>query len=84
MSLNLKTDKHEYPVFSFSMSLFLHALIIIAAALIFNSSLRETKVGAYVQIRTIESQPSVDEIKPESKKINEHKEIIEKTLINDN
>ncbi len=72
MNLKLKTDKQEYPVFGFSMSLFIHVLIIAAAALILNSSIEESKTGTpYVQIRTIESQPELKTIKPEDKKPNE-------------
>jgi hypothetical protein len=56
MDLKLKTGRHEYPVFGFSASLLLHAIIITAAALILNSTIDESQVGsAYVQIRTMES-----------------------------
>ncbi len=72
MNLKLKTDKQEYPVFGFSMSLFIHALIITAAAVILNSSIEESKTGSpYVQIRTIESQPELKTIEPEQKTVNE-------------
>jgi hypothetical protein len=78
MSSELKTNKNDYPFFGFSMSLFLHALIITAAAFIMNSSLNETKVGSYVQLSTIESKPALDEIKPENENNSEKKEIVEK------
>ena len=80
MNMNLKLDKAEYPVFSFSLSVFLHALIILIAAIILNSSVNETKIGSYVQIRTIETEPSMREsvpeknIKTEPKKAEEIKE----------
>lgn len=78
MSLKLKTDKSEYPVFGFSMSLFVHALIITIAALILNSSLRETQMGSYVQINTSESQPSLEESVLRKEVKNEQQKIIEK------
>jgi hypothetical protein len=72
MILNLKSDKQEYPVFGFSMSLFLHALIITIAALIMSVSIKETKVvSPYVQIRTMETSFDMQEIKPEKKLKNE-------------
>ena len=78
MNLNWKTDRHEYPVFGFSMSLILHAVIITAAALILNSVLDESVVmSSYVQLRTIESQAeqqsqkSVDEITDKTNKVDE-------------
>jgi hypothetical protein len=76
--MKLKTDKTEYPVFGFSLSLFLHALIITLAAIILNSSLKETTVGSYVQIQTIESQPASEELHPEQKIRSKSKEIVKK------
>lgn len=61
MNVKLKTDKQEYPVLGFSMSLVLHALIITAAALMMHSSLEESRAGSpYVQIRTIETAPATE------------------------
>ncbi len=75
----MKTGKQEYPVFGFSMSLLLHALIIAAAALIMNSTLNESKVGsAYVQIRTIESQSSPKLLEPEKPAETKKQEVAEK------
>ncbi len=74
MNLKLKTDKQEYPVLGFSMSLVLHALIITAAALIMHSSLEESRAGSpYVQIRTIETPPVT-----KSTSINEKTEVVKK------
>jgi hypothetical protein len=61
MNVKLKTDKQEYPVLGFSMSLVLHALIITAAAFIMHSSFEESRAGSpYVQIRTIETPPGTE------------------------
>ncbi len=77
MDLKLKTGKQEYPVLGFSMSLLLHAIIITAAALLLNSTIDESKIGsAYVQIRTIESQPQ--SLEPEQTKKAEKQEVTEK------
>ncbi len=68
----MKTGKQDYPVFGFSISLLLHAIIITAAALILNSTIDESQTGAaYVQIRTIESQPQ--QLESEPKKSEEQK-----------
>lgn len=69
MNIKLKTDKQEYPVLGFSMSLILHALIITAAALILHSSPEETRSGSpYVQISTIETPPAPEKTADEQKK----------------
>lgn len=76
MDLKLKTGKQEYPVFGFSMSLILHAVIITAAAFILNATIDESQVGsAYVQIRTIETQA----LEPSTPEKAEEKEATEKT-----
>ena len=64
----MKTGRHEYPVFGFSASLLLHAIIITVAALILNSTIDESQVGsAYVQIRTMESDSQALEPVPVKK-----------------
>ena len=69
MNLNLKINDTEYPVFGFSMSVLLHALIISAAVLLLNSSLSERKTGSpYVQIKTIEAAPTLNNEQPQTEK----------------
>ena len=75
----MKTGRQEYPVFGFSMSLLLHAIIITAAAVILNSSLDESQIGsAYVQIRTIESDSHPFEPEAARKQETAEKEVLEK------
>ena len=76
MDLNLKTGKQEYPVFGFSMSLLLHAVIITAAALILNSTIDQSTMGSsYVQIRTMQSLSEPQSLVPGQPKKNEKQEI---------
>jgi hypothetical protein len=79
MDLKVKTEKQEYPVFGFSMSVLLHAIIITAAALILSSTIDESKVGsAYVQLSTIESPSESQSLEPAESKIIEKHEVTEK------
>lgn len=78
MNLKLKTDKNEYPVFSFSLSVFLHITIFIITAVLVNSSIDELKTGAYVQINTIESEPFEEMTMHREKSKSDAKEIMEK------
>ncbi len=75
----MKTGKQEYPVFGFSMSLLIHALLITAALLILNTSIDENKIGsAYVQIRTVESRSEPQSLESEQPKKVEKHEVSEK------
>lgn len=75
----MKTGKQEYPVFGFSMSLLLHAVIITAAALILNSTIDQSTLGSsYVQIRTMESLSEPQSLEPVQPKKEEKQEITDK------
>lgn len=82
MNLKLKTDKEEYPVTGFSLSIVLHLLIFTAAALVMNSSIDETRVGSpYVQIRTVESQSEYQSLEQKIASNDETESVSENTEV---
>ncbi len=82
MNLKLKTDKKDYPVFGFSMSLILHALIFTSAAIIMNSSIEEAiVVSPYIQISMMESRFELQSYRPEKERRNEKQEVTENAAV---
>jgi hypothetical protein len=77
MILKLNKDKKDYTGLSFSLSVFLHALVFVIAAVFMNMSDNDNESGAYVQISTFESQSSDEKTISEEKNI--PKETVEKS-----